>query len=73
MKKALFTAVCLIFFSGCTAVEYYPVYKQVSVPVICSVDIPKRPEYTSNLMQDNLNILMYTESLEAALKSCINQ
>ncbi|MBQ3033782.1 MAG: hypothetical protein IJD28_05345 [Deferribacterales bacterium] len=51
-------------------VEYVPVYKYVKIPVACQIPFPKRPEYTGDVVKDNVNILIYAESLESALKEC---
>lgn len=55
------------------AVEYYPIYQQVSVPVYCAVSLPEKPSYEGITVKDNLNILVYAESLESALKACIKE
>lgn len=45
-------------------------YKEVLVPVKCSVSDKTRPLYTKNVVKDFKNILIYTELLEADLKIC---
>lgn len=54
--------------SGTSVTKYYP----VSVPVVCSVDMPLKPEYNENIVTTNLNILAYAEKLKSALEMCTN-
>lgn len=54
--------------SGTVVTKYYP----VSVPVVCSVDVPLKPEYNGNIVITNLNILSYAEKLKSALEVCKN-
>lgn len=68
----IFIFICLIF--GCSnkaEAKYYPIYKNVNIPVNCNVTMPEKPKYTGDTVKDNLNILQYAESLKATLLSCI--
>ncbi len=68
---ALLFAIITLFLWGCSGVsitKYYP----VSVPVVCSVDAPLKPEYSEDIVITNINILAYAEKLQAALNVCKN-
>ncbi len=76
IKAVIFTVAFIIIcmFFGCSAkadAKYYPVYKEVNVPVKCSVDIPNLPTFTGNVMEDNINILKYASKLKETLISCV--
>jgi len=45
-------------------------YRDVLVPVRCNVTIPPRPTYNGNPVMGVVDILEYTEKLEALLKAC---
>ncbi len=67
---ALILALITLFLWGCGSsmetMKYYP----VNIPVKCEIESIKKPEYKSNIIETNLNILHYTSKLEAALKVC---
>lgn len=61
------------FVWGCEGkIEYYPVYKEVKIPVPCEVTPPDKPLFIGDPVKDNINILHYTEMLQAALSACTN-
>lgn len=66
---ALFIIVLSLILFGCSAkthIEYVP----VSVPVVCDVDIPKKPIYSGDVVKDNLMIMLYADELRASLEKC---
>lgn len=73
VAATIFIFICLIF--GCSSKQsttYYPIYKEVNIPVKCSQEIPKKPAFVGDTVIDNLNILKYSEKLKAVLIACIN-
>lgn len=48
-------------------------YRDVSVPVRCNVTIPPRPIYNGNAVMGVVDVLEYTEKLEALLKACVDK
>lgn len=55
---------------GCSHKQPQVVYKYVSVPVKCDVVIPSKPQYTGDIIKDNINILKYSDILLLNLKKC---
>lgn len=68
----IFIAAWLVWGCGkaATVTEYYPVYREVKIPVPCHVPRPEKPSYEGDTVIDNLNILQYAEELETALAAC---
>ena len=63
--------VVMAMFAGCSTkqVEYVQVPVEVKVPVMCQVDMPKKPVVTLN-PAGLRELAIYTETLECALRSC---
>lgn len=47
------------------------VYKEVKVPITCNVEIPKKPAYTDDFLNDLKEFLIYSEILEKTLYFCV--
>lgn len=60
-----------VFFTAC-APKTITKEVIVKVPVKCEVEIPKRPERVKNASENVVNILEYTEKLEALVEMCVN-
>lgn len=78
MKLGRFITAFLIFIMsyfiwGCATTvttEYYPVYKDVLVPVPCKINLPNKPNFQGIPVIDNLNIMKYTKELGTAITEC---
>lgn len=65
----IFVIILVLWLFGCAPrvqIEYKPVY----IPTKCIIDYPVKPMPTGNVLQDNLNILEYSERLKLSLKAC---
>ena len=65
----LLLAISLISCSSKTQV----IYKEVKIPVKCSIDKIPKPAYSDNLIQDLKNLAVYAELLEKDLNFCIGE
>ena len=64
MKYSLF--ICFLFI-GCSPSV---IYKEVKIPIKCTIPKTKKPTYSNNIEQDITNILIYDETLQNDLEVC---
>jgi hypothetical protein len=46
-------------------------YREVKIPVKCSADVPRRPQYIGSPVDGVLTLMEYCEKLEALIKVCV--
>ncbi|WP_455939714.1 hypothetical protein [Helicobacter fennelliae] len=59
--------IALGFFSGCVRIVKEAVY----VPTKCEINPPKMPIPTSDIIENQKRVLIYTEELESGLNFCV--
>lgn len=71
MIKTILLTIVLIILSGCASKNV--VYEKVYIPTKCDIEMPTKPDLTNETFIPNKikNMLIYTESLESALRFCI--
>ena len=66
-KLYLLSVFSLLLLVGCTSTAYQEVY----IPIKCDIPYPTLQKQTSDVVQNQRNLVLYIKELETALDCCI--
>ena len=66
-KLYLLSVFSLLLLVGCTSTAY----QEVFIPIKCDIPYPTLQKQTSDVVQNQRNLVLYTKELEMALDCCI--
>ena len=67
-KLYLLSVFSLLLLVGCTSTTQY---QEVFIPIKCDIPYPVLQKQTSDVVQNQRNLVLYTKELETALDCCI--
>ena len=67
-KLYLLSVFSLLLLVGCTSTTQY---QEVFIPIKCDIPYPVLQKKTSDVVQNQRNLVLYTKELETALDCCI--